>query len=97
MSSKGIAKALAWSLAAATLAASPGAFAADPAPTGEDLAWINQCIADNKKEGATPDVVSKYCTCMNNEMDDGETKTITEWEKSHPDAVKKCDAEAGWK
>ena len=63
----------------------------------DDLKWINQCIADNKKEGATEDVVRKYCVCMNNAMSDSETKSITEWEKSHPDEVKACDKEAGWK
>ena len=27
--------------------------------TEDDVKWINQCIADNKKEGATEDVVRK--------------------------------------
>ena len=65
--------------------------------TEDDVTWINQCIADNKKEGATEDVVRKYCVCMNNAMSTAETKSISEWEKSHPDEVKACDKEAGWK
>ena len=65
--------------------------------TEDDVKWINQCIADNKKEGATEDVVRKYCVCMNNKMADSETKSITEWEKTHPDETKACDKEAGWK
>lgn len=65
--------------------------------TEDDVKWVNQCIADNKKEGATEDVVRKYCVCMNNAMSNDETKSISEWEKSHPDEVKACDKEAGWK
>lgn len=65
--------------------------------TEDDAKWVTQCIADNKKEGATEDVVRKYCVCMNNAMADDETKSVTEWEKSHPDEVKACDKEAGWK
>jgi hypothetical protein len=79
---------------AASLLASPAAFADT---TEDDVTWINQCIADNKKEGATEDVVRKYCVCMNNAMGNEETKSVTEWEKSHPDETKACDKEAGWK
>jgi len=79
---------------AASLMASPAAFADT---TEDDVTWINQCIADNKKEGATEDVVRKYCVCMNNAMGNEETKSVTEWEKSHPDETKACDKEAGWK
>ncbi len=79
---------------AASLLASPAAFADT---TEDDVTWINQCIADNKKEGATEDVVRKYCVCMNNAMGDEESKSVTEWEKSHPDETKACDKEAGWK
>jgi hypothetical protein len=78
---------------AASLIATP-AFADT---TEDDVTWINQCIADNKKEGATEDVVRKYCVCMNNAMGDEEAKSVTEWEKTHPDETKACDKEAGWK
>ena len=87
-------KAAALLIFAASLMASPAAFADT---TEDDVTWINQCIADNKKEGATEDVVRKYCVCMNNAMANEETKSITEWEKSHPDETKACDKEAGWK
>ena len=87
-------KAAALLIFAASLMASPAAFADT---TEDDVTWINQCIADNKKEGATEDVVRKYCVCMNNAMGDNETKSITEWEKTHPDETKACDKEAGWK
>jgi hypothetical protein len=78
---------------AASLIATP-AFADT---TEDDVTWINQCIADNKKEGATEDVVRKYCVCMNNAMSDEESKSVSDWEKSHPDETKACDKEAGWK
>ena len=70
--------------------------AAFSASTG-DVKWINQCIADNKNEGAKDDVVLKYCTCMNNKMDNNETQSITQWEKTHETERKACDKEAGWK
>ena len=46
---------------------------------------------DNK--GATTDeIVLKYCTCMNNKMSENETKSITEWEKTHVAERKACDS-----
>jgi len=63
----------------------------------DDDAWVNKCVKDNAKEGATAEVVKKYCTCMNNKMDDNETKSISNWEKSHPNEMKACEKEAGWK
>ena len=66
--------------------------------SADDVKWVNQCIADNKGErGGTPVVLRAYCTCMNDKMDDNETRTITQWEKSHPDERKACEKEAGWK
>lgn len=65
--------------------------------TADDLKWINTCIADNKRQGATQEVVRKYCMCMNEKMEDGETLTITQWEKKNPKAQAACDKESGWK
>jgi hypothetical protein len=62
----------------------------------DDVKWINQCITDNKGGAAEP-VVRKYCICMNEKMDNNETKSITEWEKTHPAERAACDKEAGWK
>ncbi|HMN74036.1 MAG TPA: hypothetical protein PKA55_19410 [Rhodoblastus sp.] len=67
------------------------------AATTDDVKWINQCVSDNKNEGAKPEVVLKYCTCMNNKMGDNETQSISQWEKTHATERKACDAEAGWK
>jgi len=67
------------------------------ATTADDVAWIDQCVQDNKEEGAKEEVILKYCTCMNEQMDDNENASISEWEKSHPDERKTCEKEAGWR
>ncbi len=67
------------------------------AATADDTAWIAQCTADNKDEGAKEDVIMKYCTCMNEEMDENEEASISDWEKSHPDERKACEAKSGWR
>jgi hypothetical protein len=75
-------------------------WAASPAlaQTADDTKWINQCIQDNKDEkGATPTITRAYCTCMNDKMDNNESRSITQWEKSHPDERKLCEKQAGWK
>ena len=76
----------------ASLAVSGLAFA-----DSDDTKWVAQCIKDNKDEGAKEEVVYKYCECMNNKMDSNETKSISEWEKTHPDERKACEKKAGWK
>lgn len=63
----------------------------------DDTKWIAQCMQDNKDEGADTKVVMKYCECMNNEMSENETRTITEWEKANPKTRKMCEKKAGWK
>ena len=68
------------------------------AQTDDDKKWINKCINDNKGEpGGTPEIVKKYCTCMNDKMDENEKLSVTAWEKKNPDARKACEKEAGWK
>jgi len=42
-------------------------------------------------------VVLKYCTCMNNKMGNNETRSITQWEKTHESEAKACSKAAGWK
>jgi hypothetical protein len=34
---------------------------------------------------------------MNEKMSNNETKSITEWEKTHPVERAACDKESGWK
>jgi hypothetical protein len=79
---------------AASIVASNAAFA--QAMNADDVKWINQCIADNKG-GASEGIVRKYCICMNEKMSNNETKSITEWEKTHPVERVACDKESGWK
>jgi hypothetical protein len=67
------------------------------AQSSDDKKWVNQCIKDNKSEGATPEVVRKYCVCMNDKMDENETRSISQWEKANPAAMKDCEKQAGWK
>ncbi len=62
----------------------------------DDVKWINQCIDDNKG-GAGADVIRKYCICMNEKMDNNETQSITQWEKTHPRERAACDKASGWK
>ena len=66
------------------------------AATTDDVKWVNQCVQDNKGDAAA-EVVLKYCTCMNNKMDEKETRSITQWEKTHESERLACDKEAGWK
>jgi hypothetical protein len=60
------------------------------------MKWVNQCIDDNK--GATSAaIIRKYCMCMNEKMDDNETRSVTQWEKANPEARQDCEKQAGWK
>ena len=63
----------------------------------DDARWVAQCVSDNKDEKAAVDVISKYCTCMNNKMSDNETQSITQWEKTHKTEQAACSKAAGWK
>jgi hypothetical protein len=64
----------------------------------DDLKWVNECIRDNRDEpGGTPAIIRAYCICMNEKMDDNETRSITQWEKANPRARRECERQAGWK
>lgn len=86
---KGIAFAV---LCAASMLTSAAAFAGP-----DDAKWVAQCVSDNKDEKASVEVITKYCTCMNNKMSDNETQSITQWEKTHATERQACDKEAGWR
>jgi hypothetical protein len=62
----------------------------------DDLKWVNACIADNKG-GASDAIIRKYCICMNEKMDNNESQSITQWEKTHAKERAACDKESGWK
>lgn len=63
----------------------------------DDAKWIKQCVDDNKDQGAKPDVVAAYCSCMNGKMSSNETQSISEWEKTHVAERKACDKGSGWR
>lgn len=84
-------------LSAVAVAATMFLSGAALAGKADDAKWIAQCVKDNKNEGAKEEVVYKYCQCMNDKMDDNETRSISEWEKSNPKARKDCEKKAGWK
>ena len=64
----------------------------------DDMKWINQCIGDNRSEaGGTPQIVRAYCMCMNEKMDDNETRSVTQWERANPGARRDCERKSGWK
>ena len=86
----------AFALAFAAIAALSPSSALAQKMNADDLKWVNKCIDDNKG-GATPAVIRKYCMCMNEKMDNNETQSISQWEKSHPRERAACDKESGWK
>jgi len=63
----------------------------------DDAKWVVKCMQDNAEAKVSPEVVTKYCTCMNNKMDSNETLSISQWEKSHPAEMASCEKESGWK
>ena len=84
------------------LAGAATLFTANPlfaqAMNQDDLKWVNQCIGDNRGEpGGTPEIVRAYCICMNEKMDNNETRSISTWEKANPGARRDCERKSGWK
>jgi len=82
------------SLALAAVLASP-VFA----DTADDAKWVAKCVSDNAgAKNVTVGIITSYCTCMNNEMDDNETLSITAWEKTSKGkvAMAACDKKSGW-
>ncbi len=62
----------------------------------DDAKWIKQCVADNADQHQSAATVASYCSCMDNKMPESETRSVTQWEKSHPKAEEQCAREAGW-
>ena len=63
----------------------------------DDMKWIAKCLKDNADAKVAPEIVTTYCTCMNNKMDENETQSISTWEKSHPKEMADCERQSGWK
>lgn len=83
--------------AAALLGAVVFAAGAASAQTADDKKWVTQCLKDNAEAKVSQDVVLKYCVCMNDKMDDNETRSISQWEKANPKIMAACEKAAGWK
>jgi hypothetical protein len=66
------------------------------AQTADDRRWVNQCLRDNSDAKVAATIVRAYCECMNNKMDDNETRSITVWERANPAAKHACERESGW-
>jgi hypothetical protein len=79
-------------LLAASMLGSAAAYA-----DADDVKWVAQCVSDNKEEKASVEVITKYCTCMNNKMSSNETQSITQWEKTHVAEQEACSKQAGWR
>ena len=54
-------------------------------------------LADTSKGGASDAIIRKYRVCMNEKMDNNESQSITQWEKTHVEERKACDKASGWK
>lgn len=67
------------------------------AETADDRKWVSRCMADNRDAKVSVEIVRKYCMCMNDAMDDNETRSITQFEKANPKIRAKCDRVSGWK
>jgi hypothetical protein len=63
----------------------------------DDTKWVAQCLQDNSEAKVSVEVVTKYCICMNDKMDENETRSITEWEKANPAAMADCEKVADWR
>ena len=64
----------------------------------DDAKWVAKCVSDNAGAKVSVEIIAKYCTCMNNEMDDNETLSVTAWEKTSKGkvAMASCDKKSGW-
>ena len=62
----------------------------------DDAKWVAQCVSDNKDESQSVEVITGYCTCMNDQMSSSESRSITQWEKTHKKEMEACATKAGW-
>jgi hypothetical protein len=75
---------------------------ASPAPaaklTAADRAWIDTCIAQRQTSKEQPKKLRKYCTCMQQTVDDNEPfDSISALEHTYPPAHEMCWKDAGRK
>ncbi|MEH2510283.1 hypothetical protein V1291_001637 [Nitrobacteraceae bacterium AZCC 1564] len=66
--------------------------------TAADRAWINTCIDQRKSSKEQPEKLRKYCTCMQEVVEDNQPfENITALERTYPPAHEMCWKEAGRK
>jgi hypothetical protein len=58
---------------------------------------VNECVDDySVAESQSPEVTKKYCSCMDQKMGAGETKSVLEWEVLNAPDAASCEKESGW-
>jgi hypothetical protein len=66
--------------------------------TPADRAWIDTCISQRKASGEKPARLRKYCTCMEETIDDNQPfEDVTSLERAYPPAHLMCWKDAGRK
>jgi hypothetical protein len=66
--------------------------------TAADRTWINTCISQRKAGGEKPTRLRKYCTCMEETIDDNQPfADVTSLERAYPPAHLMCWKDAGRK
>ena len=68
-----------------------------------DIAWIDKCVADRVRDRSAGQMLPrsveltlrKYCTCMQEIVQDNEPFGITELERSYPPAHEMCSQKSG--
>jgi len=64
--------------------------------TAADRAWIDICISQRKASKETPARLRKYCTCMEETIDDNQPfADVTLLERAYPPAHLMCWKDAG--
>jgi hypothetical protein len=64
--------------------------------TPADMRWIDTCIAIRKAEAISQSSLRKYCTCMQEIVDDNEPfENATALERTYPPAHRTCRRQAG--
>jgi hypothetical protein len=59
--------------------------------TAADRAWIDTCISQRKASGEKPARLRKYCTCMEETIDDNQPfADVTSLERAYPPAHLMC-------
>ena len=66
--------------------------------TPADRAWIDTCISQRKASGEKPARLRKYCTCMEETIDNNQPfEDVTSLERAYPPAHLMCWKDAGRK